>query len=172
MDVVDVVLTGLLILVCGLGMLLTVFQLPGTWLIAASAVGFAWYSGWSVIGPWTAAVIVGLAAAAEAGEMVTGTWFTKRAGGSRRAAWWGLAGGLGGALVLSVPVPIVGTVIGAAVGCFCAALAAELSLNKSAADAANVGLQAAVGRTVGTIIKVTASVILAGLTIVSAVLGQ
>ena len=73
--------------------------------------------------------------------------------------------------MLSVPVPIAGTVIGAAAGCFCGALVAELSLNKSATDPANVGLLAAIARTVGTTIKVAASVVLGGLTIVSAVLG-
>ena len=45
----------------------------------------------------------------------------------------------GGALLLTVPVPIAGTIVGAAIGCFAGALAAELSLQQKAAAGARVG---------------------------------
>ena len=167
----SIVLTVILALFCVLGTLLTLFQLPGTWLIVAATAGYAWYHDWTVIGGWTVAAMLAVALLAEAAEMLAGVWFTRKGGGSRRAAWWGLAGGTAGAILLSIPVPIIGTIIGAAIGCFCGALAADLSLEQSTARAARLGLLAAVGRTVGTMFKIAAALALAGVALVSAIVG-
>ncbi|MFQ5490585.1 MAG: DUF456 family protein [Phycisphaerae bacterium] len=172
MAVLDVVLLIALALLCALAALSTVFQLPGTWLVVAAATAYGAYYHWQIITGWTLAGLVGLAGLAELLELVTGAWFTRRGGGSRRAAWWGLVGGILGAFLLSIPVPIIGTIIGAAVGCFCGALVAELSQQRHAAEAAKVGLLAAVGRTVGTVLKVGAAIVLAGGVMATAIMGQ
>ena len=165
---IDVLLGIVLAVVCLGGAVLTVFQLPGTWLIVAAALGYAWYYDWQRVGPWAVGAIVVIALAAEVVEQVAGMWFARRAGGSRRAAWWGMFGGIAGALLLTVPVPIVGTIIGAAVGCFAGALAAELSLQKQAAAGTRVGVFAAIGQTVGTVLKIAAALVMSGVVIVSA----
>jgi len=166
----DVILIVLLIAVCLGAALLTVFQLPGTWTILAAAAAYGWYDGWLRIGWKTVAVLAGIALLAEATETLSALWFAKKGGASRRAAWWGLAGGLAGAFLLSIPVPIIGTVIGAAIGCFVGALAGELTLDRSAATGVKVGLYAALGRTLGTMVKIGAVVVMSGITIVSVLL--
>ena len=168
---IDVLLIIALALICLVGALLTVFQLPGIWLVAATAAAYGWYYDWQRLGPWMVGAIVGIAVAAEVGEHVTGMWFTAQGGGSRRAAWWGLFGGMAGALLLSIPVPVIGTILGAAVGCFTAALAAELSQQRTAAAGAKVGLYAAAGRTLGTVLKIAASLVMSGVAVVSAIVG-
>jgi uncharacterized protein YqgC (DUF456 family) len=78
-------------------------------------------------------------------------------------------GGLAGALLLTVPVPIIGTIAGAAIGCFCGALLAELSLDRTANHAGRVGLATAVGRTLGAVLKLTAAMVMAGLAVAFAI---
>jgi uncharacterized protein YqgC (DUF456 family) len=172
MGVLDVLLIVGLALVGVAGAVLTVFQLPGIWLILAAAIGYAWYYDWTIVGGWTVLLLVVIAALGELGELLPGMWFARKGGGSRRAGWWGLIGGVLGAFVLSLPVPIIGTIIGAAVGCFCGALAAELSLDQSAAHAGRVGLASAIGRTVGTCVKIAAALAMAGVALLSAILGS
>ena len=157
-------------MVCLVGTVLTVFQLPGIWLTVAAAVAYGWYYDWQRVGPWAVGAIVAIAVAAEVVEQVTGMWFAKRAGGSRRAAWWGLFGGIAGAVLLTIPVPIIGTIIGAAIGCFAGALAAELTLQKEAAAGARVGVYAALGQTLGTVLKIAAALIMSDVVVVSAIL--
>ncbi|GDX87456.1 hypothetical protein LBMAG44_13690 [Gemmatimonadota bacterium] len=52
--------------------------------------------------------------------------YTKKYGGSSRAAWGALIGGVVGAMV-GVPMPIIGSVIGALAGSFVGALLGEYS---------------------------------------------
>lgn len=172
MNALDIALLIVLALVCVLATLSTVFQLPGTWMVVAAAAGYGAYYHWQIFTGWTLAALIAVALAAEVAELVTGIWFTRRSGGSRRASWWGLIGGILGAFVFSIPVPIIGTVIGAALGCFAGALAAELSQERQALHAAHVGVMAALGRTLGTILKLGATIILAATTVILAILGQ
>lgn len=165
MSVWDAVLTGLLIAVCLGSAILTVFQLPGTWIVLAAAAGYAWYGEWARIGWRTLAVLAAVAIAAELAETASSFWLAKRGGGSRRAAWWGLLGGLAGAFLLTIPVPIVGTLIGAAAGCFGGALAAELSLDRRTFDGVRIGLYSAIGRIFGTVLKIAAATAMAAITI-------
>ncbi|MCP4592568.1 MAG: DUF456 domain-containing protein [bacterium] len=170
MLMVDIILMVLLIVVCLGSMMLTVFQLPGTWIVLAAAVGYAWYGGWQRIGWPGIAVLGGIAALAELAELGCALWFAKRGGASRRAAWYGLAGGILGAFVLTVPVPVIGTVVGAALGCFAGALVGELSLNRSVDASARVGVYAALGRTVGSVLKICAVVVMSGIVVVTLIL--
>ena len=172
MAVLDIALLAALALLCALAALSTVFQLPGTWMVVAAAAAYGGYYHWQIITGWTLTALIAVALAAEVAELVTGIWFTRRSGGSRRAAWWGLVGGILGAFILSIPVPIIGTIIGAAAGCFAGALAAELSQDRHALHAAQVGIMAALGRTLGTVLKLAASIILAATTVTLAILGQ
>ena len=110
----------------------------------------------------------GVAVLAEVAEAVSSVWFARKGGASRRAAWYGLVGGLAGAFLLTIPVPIIGTVIGAAIGCFAGAMVGELSLNRDAASGARAGFYAALGRTLGTMFKIAAAVVMSGLVVVSA----
>ncbi len=75
------------------GLLLMPLGLPGLWLMLAA----------------------GLATLAEILELTLTARYTKKYGGSSRAGWGALFGGLAGAF-MGVPIPIVGSVIGAFAG--------------------------------------------------------
>lgn len=160
-------ITLLLALLALGGLLLTVFSLPGLWIflllaagfkVAGAAPGLTW-------GVWL--VGIGLAAVAEGVEWVAAMRYTRRYGGSRRAAWGALLGGLLGAIV-GVPVPIIGSIIGSFLGSFLGALVFEYSSSADHTVAGRAAWGAVVGRAVATAAKVMIGVVVAVLVVVSA----
>lgn len=166
----DILLIFALIAVCAAGCVATLFQFPGTWLAAAATVGYAWYYDWQRIGVRGAAIIVAIAAVAEIAEFMSGMWMAKRGGASRRAAWFGLFGGMFGAILLSVPVPVIGTVIGAVIGCFGGAFVGEISSARTFGEGARSGYYSALGRAMGSVLKLAAAVVIAALASASAII--
>lgn len=160
----DLLLLVILVLIAVCGIVLAVFQLPGTWLILAGAAGYDWYHGWERIGwEWLVALLV-LAVVVEGIDFLAGLVAAKRAGASRRAAVGALIGGFLGMIVLTIPIPIpgVGTVIGGLLGCFAGALIGELSLRKDWMTGARVGLFATLGKIAGLVVKTSAAMAIAG----------
>ncbi|MEM6755860.1 MAG: DUF456 family protein, partial [Planctomycetota bacterium] len=113
---------AVLMLVNAVGVLLTVVQLPGNWLILGATAAVAWWR-WGAADPtygwWTLGTLLGLALLGEVIEFVAAAAGSRGAGGSKRAA--GLAivgavvGAIVGAIVLTV-IPIVGWVVGGLIG--------------------------------------------------------
>lgn len=169
MSVLDVVLVVLLGVVCAAGMLLTVLQLPGTWIIAAAAAGYAWYYDWRLLELWTVGVLFGVAALAELIEFLSGMWAGRRGGASRRAGWFGLVGAIAGALLLTIPIFVIGTIIGAAIGAFAGALIGEITGGTGLGQGVRSGSFTAVGRVIGSVAKVGAAVIMSGFVMIGAV---
>jgi uncharacterized protein YqgC (DUF456 family) len=158
----DVLLLVGLILVAVIGIILAAFQLPGTWLILLTAALYDWRSGWHEIGwKWLTALAV-IAAVAELCDTLAGVIMAKRAGASRRAAIGSIIGGFAGMLMLSVPLPVIGTIVGGLIGCFAGALLGELSLHDNVMTGARVGLFATLGRLLGLMVKTAAAVVVAG----------
>ena len=145
---------------CMLGLVLAVFQLPGSWLVLASALGYAWHGGWSNLPRWVLYVAAGMAVAGELWELASSAWLARCVGASRRAAWYALAGGFLGMFVFSIPIPVVGTIAGAVLGCFFGAVLGEMSQRDDWAGAARVGFGAAAGRVLGTIGKLTLTLLM------------
>jgi len=167
--VLDILAILALALVSAAGIVLTVLQLPGTWLIAIAAAGFALLMGPAKL-PWTIVLIVtGIAAVAEIVEFLSGAVAAQRGGASRRAVWYGLAGGILGALLLTIPVPIVGTVIGAIIGCFAGAFLAEMQEGRTLSEGTRSGAYSAIGRALGSMAKVLAAVVMFSMVVASAV---
>jgi len=161
------ILTLFLALAALAGLVLTVFGLPGLWLFlllaaglkaAGVATGLTW-------GAWL--VGIALAFAAELVEWVVSLRYTTRLGGSRRAGWGAIAGGLLGAVV-GLPVPVIGSVLGSFLGSFLGALAAEYSATRDTDLAGRVAWGALIGRTVATAIKIMLGVVIAAVVISSA----
>src|SRR6185295_16341719 len=94
----------LLLLVMLAGMFITLMGLPGLWVMIAAAILYAWYTAGHHIGLWTIVTLFVLAAVAEAIEFLSASAGAKKAGGSPRAAWGALIGGLLGALILTIPI--------------------------------------------------------------------
>jgi len=166
----DWVYYAVLIALLVAGLFINVLGLPGLWVMVASALGYAWVTGWRHVG-WPALVaLVVLALAAEAIEFVAGSAGAKKAGGSKRGMAGGLVGGLLGAIFLSViPIPGVAQLVGAIIGTFIGVVAVELLFVGKAVDrSVQIGVGAAKGRFWGTIFKTLIGVIMFFVALVTA----
>jgi len=142
----------ILVLVLALSLVLIALGLPGLWLMIASAVV---YNLIVVPGPigWFTLVGIGiLGVIAEVIEFSLSGKFARKYGGSRRAGWWAIFGGMIGAF-MGFPVPIIGPMIGAFIGSFIGALAGELSVGSGGAVSTKVAAGALVGRVAATAVK-------------------
>jgi hypothetical protein len=148
-------LGALFLLVGTAGIALALIGLPGTWLILLVGVvvefvrpgTFSW---------WTIGVGGVLAIGAEIAEFSAGAVGAKKAGGSKRAMWLAIAGGLVGGIVgtFVIPIPIVGTIAGAGIGSGACAMLAEMSIDgRTVSQAGRVGGGAAIGRTLASVFK-------------------
>jgi uncharacterized protein YqgC (DUF456 family) len=149
-------------ILCLGGICLSALQLPGNWLILLAAIGYdAWYH-WQPFGPkWLIALGL-IALAGEAAEFFSSAVAARRAGATRRAGLGALAGGILGMLIFSIPVPIVGTIAGGMIGCFIGAVVAEMTAHDDVSRSMKVGLFATIGRVIGLVAKLAATMAMAG----------
>jgi uncharacterized protein YqgC (DUF456 family) len=148
------------------GLFLTAIGLPGTWIFLASAVLLKLSDPALALAWWPIWVGIGLALIAEGIEFVAASGYAKRYGGSTRAGWGALIGGIAGAFV-GFPVPIVGPLVGALVGTFLGALVAEVSVSGANSAAGRVAWGALIGRLIATVAKVSIGVMIAVLVLAS-----
>ncbi|NNF11939.1 MAG: DUF456 domain-containing protein [Gemmatimonadetes bacterium] len=136
------------------GVLMIPFGLPGLWFIVVVTLGLvlAGQVGWTL-----GLVVAGVAAVAEAAEFLVVARFGRAYGGSRRAFWGAVAGGMLG-LFVGFPVPLVGPVITAFIGTFLGAGAVTLLETRSLRRSARVGWGVVLARTVAVALKVGVSV--------------
>src|SRR5690606_35189360 len=130
---------------------LTPLGLPGNWImIAVLAVG-AFFGG---------LVLLAARASALAGELIE-FWSVKRYnlryGGSNRAFWGALAGGLIGTFV-GIPVPIIGSIIAGIIGSFVGAMLITMTEARTLGDATRVGWGVMLGRVWSAVAKTAAGV--------------
>jgi len=150
---------------CGLAVAMTAVRLPGTWLLLAGAGTYGWLTEWRSVTLGTLILLAVIAVSGEIVELATSALAARRAGGSRRAAWGGLIGGMLGMVFLSflVPVPLVGSMVGAIAGCFLGAAVAELSQRSHLAHGTRVGFFAALGLAIGTAAKVVLALMMSAI---------
>ena len=139
---------------------LTLFGIPGNWLVLAATVVYAYLvpPDWRVSVGWLAiSVMLCLALLGEAIELLASAVGVRRYGGSRRGAALALVGSMIGAVVgmiVGVPVPIVGPIIGAlffaAIGATAGAILGERWAGRKLDASYKIGVAAFFGRLVGT----------------------
>lgn len=146
--------------VAGLGvmalcLLVVPLGLPGTWIMLGVVMGgvLAGRVEWLTLG-----ALVALAAAAELAEFLLVRAFSLRYGGSDRAFWGALAGGLAG-VVVGAPVPVVGALVAGVAGTFLGAAAVALWEDRELRPAARVGWGAVLGRAGAAAVKTAAAVV-------------
>jgi uncharacterized protein YqgC (DUF456 family) len=81
-----------------------------------------------------------------------------RYGGSGRAFWGAILGGLVGAAI-GTPVPVVGTLVAGVLGTFVGAATASLWETRHAPTAARVGWGAVLGRAASAALKISVGVV-------------
>ena len=132
--------------------------LPGLWLIVVITLGL-------VLGgklTWTFGLVVaGSAIVVEVAEFAVLKRFGRAFGGSSRAFWGAVIGGMAG-LFVGVPVPIIGPVITAFLGTFLGAGLVTWLETASIERSARVGWGVLLARTAAVAMKVTAAVVVIG----------
>ena len=139
-----------------LAMIVSIFVvplgLPGTFIMIALAIALNSFAsagiGWFAIG-----LSLALAVVAEVLEWTLSARFARKYGGSNRAGWGAIVGGLIGAFA-GVPVPVIGSMIGAFAGAFLGALVAEFTQPQAdASSATRVATGALIGKAAATAMK-------------------
>jgi uncharacterized protein YqgC (DUF456 family) len=160
----------LLVVASGMAWLLTLFTLPGNWLIVAAAAVFAWLlpeDAGRGIGWTTVAVLAGLALLGEIVEFGAGAAGAAKQGASRRAIGLSIIGAMVGSilgLTIGLPIPILGSfvmaVLGGAAGAFVGAYLGETWKGRSEVDRMAAGRGAFAGRLWGTAGKLAVGAIM------------
>jgi len=121
---------------------LTPLGLPGNWVMIAilAAATFA-----GEVGAVTLLVALALAFVGEVVEFFIVKRFNLRYGGSSRAFWGALGGGLLGALI-GLPVPVIGSIVAGIIGSFVGAMLVTFAEARTVSTAARVGWGVALGR--------------------------
>ena len=163
----DSLILGVLLLINALGVLLVLFQLPGTWLMVVATGGAAaalWTRG--TFGWWSLGILLGMAILGELVEGGASALASRRAGGSTRGAVFSILTGIAGAaigaaragtfglaLVWAVPLWLAIVVIGGAVGAGIGAMLGDRLAGRSWEDARKSAIGAGFGRLWGTLGK-------------------
>lgn len=146
-----------------LGVLLTAITLPGTWLMLLVALACKLVVPES-IGWWWLAAAGGLAVIGEIVEFLASAAGAKVGGAGRAGAWGALLGGLGGAILgtVLIPVPVLNTIAGGVVGAGVLATVLERSRGKKSwRDSSRAGAGAAAGKFVSTLLKAAVAGVMA-----------
>jgi uncharacterized protein YqgC (DUF456 family) len=153
------VLALLLLLICCLaGLVLIPLGLPGLWVMLIGLIGYGALTDFRTVGIGTMAIALALCFVGEVVESWVGFKYARKYGGSGRAGWGAVIGGLVGAFA-GIPIPIIGSIIGSFLGSF--AGAAIFEFTKSPERAAGAGWGALVGRVIATALKTALGFIIA-----------
>jgi uncharacterized protein YqgC (DUF456 family) len=164
----DWLLILLLVLVLFGGLVLIPLGLPGLWVMLLGIIGYGALTDFRGIGLTTLAIVAALAFVGELIEWWIGFKYTQRYGGSRRAGWGALLGGIVGAFA-GIPIPIIGSVIGSFLGSF--AGAAIFEFTRSPDNALRTGWGALLGRMWATAAKTSLGLVMAVVAVFAALRG-
>lgn len=132
--------------------------LPGLWLMVVIVLGLVLAGSVS----WTFGLIAaGVVAATELGEFVILRRFGTHYGGSQRAFWGAVIGGMVG-LFVGVPIPVIGSVVAAFFGTFLGAGLVTFLETRSVERSARVGWGLVLARTAAVALKVATALVLIG----------
>lgn len=154
-----ILVTILLFLAVLAGLVMIPLGLPGLWLVVAALL--AGGALLEAVG-WTLPLVaLGAAAVAEGVELLTVRAMGKRYGGSPRAFWGAVLGGMAG-LFVGVPVPVVGPLITGFLGTFAGAWIVTFLETRDLRRSGQVGWGVLLARTVAVGLKVGVGVALLG----------
>jgi uncharacterized protein YqgC (DUF456 family) len=149
-------LTVLAVLVMVIALFTTPLGAPGNWIMVAVLAAGVWFErvGWLVL---IASVLV--AGAAEVMEFLLVRRLSLQYGGSRRAFWGSIAGGIVG-VVVGAPVPLIGSIVAGFLGSFIGAALVTIGESRNLDHAGRVGWGVLLGRVWAAGVKTGAGVII------------
>jgi uncharacterized protein YqgC (DUF456 family) len=153
---IDVLLTILTCLLCGIGILLSALAFSGTWLVLLSALITFFATGVPTLG--TLVIFALLCVVVEVVEALAGWFGVQKRGGSKLAGLASVVGGLIGAVAGSAVFPIIGTFLGMLAGSFALAFLVETNRLKHHGQAAGIAVGAVFARLAVTLIKTVLTV--------------
>ncbi|TWU00937.1 DUF456 domain-containing protein [Stieleria varia] len=166
----EVLLACLLLLLCTIAWLTNLIALPGNWISVLLIAVYAWagpQDGRVSIGYGTVLACFVFALIGEIVEFVAGAYGAKSAGASKKSTLYSIIGSVIGALVgaaVGIPVPVVGPVLAAllfgGLGASAGAMYGEWSDGRRWRDNWSVGTATFVGRTIGTLGKFGAGLLM------------
>jgi uncharacterized protein len=159
---------SLMVVLLFVGLILIPLGLPGLWVMLLAVIGYGAVTSFSGVGLGTLITVTALAFIGEAIEWWVGYKYTRKYGGSRRAGWGALIGGMVGAFA-GIPIPVIGSVIGSFVGSF--AGAALFQFTKTPEGAVRAGWGALLGRMWATAAKTSLGLVMAVIAVFAALGG-
>jgi len=149
-----------LVLICAAGLASLLFGLPGTFVILAAALVYAWATDFAVV-PWgTILWMGGLALLAEGIEFAAAARAPAGIRPSRRVAVAAIIGAVVGGIVGAPLFFGIGSLLGALAGAFAGAALATASQGGSTSESIRTGFAALRGRMLGFIIKSAIAVVM------------
>ncbi len=125
---------------------------PGIVLILLAAIVYAFVEGFQTIGPFTLAALTVLGVVGITADV----WVSSLGAKTGGASWWGLLGGLGGAVVGLIFLSLPGAIIGAVVG----VLGAELWRARDVGQALKAGGGWLVGWLLSTVVQLCIALVM------------
>ena len=148
------VFVGIALMVISL--LLIPLGLPGAWIMVAILAAGAIYK---VVGFFTLVIVVAVAAVAEVLEFVFVKRLNQQYGGSRKAFWGAIVGGILG-VIIGAPIPILGSIIAGFLGSFIGSAAVTLAETRNIDSARRVGWGVVLGRALAAVVKTFAGLVI------------
>lgn len=140
-----------------LGVLMVLFQLPGTWfMLLCTGLWAVWRWEEQTISIWTLIALLILAIVGEIVETFSSVVTSRKIQSSKRSMVMGILGGIAGAILGTslIPIPLLGTLIGACVGAGLCAMLGDRWAGRNWDEVKLAGQAAAKGRLLGTVGKV------------------
>jgi uncharacterized protein len=146
----------LYLVVMGLAWLAIPIGVPGTLIMLAASLLYAWLTGFRILEARDLGWMAGIAVPVEGADQLISIWAARRYGATFQGVLGSLVGGIVGSLLLSPVLPIVGTVLGAFAGAFAGAYLVEWGVQRDRRLALRAAWGGFVGRMVGMILKMVA----------------
>ena len=158
-------ISGVFLFVLGLVMLLTVFGLPGNWImLILVAVWHFVLPMPSALNIWYWIIVLAIAVLGEVMEFFLQVKQAKKYGSSNTGTVGGVIGAIVGAILLAPFLFGIGAFIGAMLGAWCGCFVFELLRGMDSRTAARAALGAMFGRFLGTVTKLGCGVVIWAIT--------
>lgn len=148
---------GTAAVLCLAGLFVSLFSFTGSWLVVIASGLLFWIRDDGAVTGWLVLSLVGISALVEVFDFFAGTVGIARRGGSAKAGWAALVGGMIGMILGGFMIPVLGSLIGMCAGSFLFAYVVERNRLNHDSKAAHIARGAVWARLGVMFVKVTAT---------------